>query len=67
MAVALTEQLLFGGELVQNKDIYKIATFSKPVLLHSINLFGKDTFQTKILLIMKYFLRAATFWKKLNF
>ena len=36
-------------ELVQNKDIYRTATFLKHVLLLSSNFFRTDTFSTKVL------------------
>ena len=57
----------FVEELVQNKDINSRATFSKQVLLHSINLFRTDTFSTKVLLQKRrYFFRTAIL-EKANF
>ena len=48
--VTLSEQLFFlMKELVQNKHIYRTATFLKRVFLHSSNFFRTDTFSTKVL------------------
>ena len=41
-------------ELVQNNDIYRIATFLNQVLLDSNNLFRTYTFSTKILFQKRY-------------
>ena len=42
-------------EVVQNKDIYRTATFLKQVLLHSNKFFRTDTFSTKALFQKRYF------------
>ena len=48
-AVTFRNNYLFGGGIVQNKDIYRRATFSKQVLLHSISIFRKATFWKKLI------------------
>ena len=77
-------QLIFGtaiffwGGIVQNKDIYRRATFSKQVLLHSIYFFRKATFWKKLILqksntpyhqlfLESCLFRAATFSKDATF
>ena len=66
-------------ELVQNKDIYRGATFSKQVNVHSINVFGtalrKRFFSEQLLFgkiphhllfLKSYFFRMAFFKKRLS-
>ena len=45
----------FMKELVQNKDIYRIVTFLKQILLHSNDFFRTDIFSTKVLFQKRYF------------
>ena len=65
---------LFGGGIVQNKDIYRRAASLKQVLLHSIDFFRKESFWKKLifqksnishypLFLESYFFRGATFSK----
>ena len=60
-------ELLSWEELVPNKDIYRRATFSNHVLLHSINFFRIDIFLTKVLIQKVFFLEQLRFKKKLIF
>ena len=54
-------------ELVQNKDIYRRATFAKQAILCSIKFFRTATFSTKLMFQKRYLLRKATFLQKLHF
>ena len=46
-AVTFRNSYLLGGGIVQNRDIYRRATFSKQILLHSINFFWRTIFWKK--------------------
>ena len=46
--VTFRNSYLLGGGIAQNKDIYRRPTFSKQVLLHSINFFRRDSFWKKL-------------------
>ena len=59
-------ELLLWEELVPNKDIYKRATFSNHVLLHSINFFRIDIFSRKVPIQNRYIFRTITFLEKAN-
>ena len=48
-AVIFRNSYLFGGGVVQNKEIYRRATFWKQVLLHSINILGEAAFWKKLI------------------
>ena len=68
--VTFWSSYLFGEEIVQTKDFYIIATFSKQVLLHSINYFRRATFREKAnyrLFLESYLFTAATFSKDVIF
>ena len=45
--VTFRNSYLFGGGIVQTEDIYRRATFSKQLLLQSINFFRRATFWKK--------------------
>ena len=48
-AVTFRNSYLSGGEIVQNKNIYSRATFSKMVLLYSIYFFRRATFWKELI------------------
>ena len=54
-------------ELVQNKYIYRRATFLKHVILYSIKFFRTATFSTKLIFQKRCLLRKAIFLEKLLF
>ena len=75
MLVNFRNSYLFGAGIVQNRDIYRRATFSNQVLLHSVNFFRKTTFWKKLmfqnsnilhylLLLESYLFTVATSSKK---
>ena len=77
-AVIFRNSYLFDGGVVQNKEIYRTATFSKQVLLHSMNILGKAAFWKKLIFqksnipyypifMESYIFRAATFQKSYFF
>ena len=77
-AVTFPNSYLFGGEIVQNKNIYRRVTFSKRVLLHSMHVFRKATFWKKLtsqksniphylLFLESYVFGVATFSKDATF
>ena len=77
-AVNLRNSYLFGAGIAQKKEIYRSATFSKQVLLHSIIIFRKATYWKKliiqksntlyyILFLESCLFRAVTFSKDATF
>ena len=77
-AVTFRNSFCFGGEIVSNKDIYRMTTFLKQLLLYSINFFRGVTFWKKLmfqksnipyylLFLRSCLFRAATFLKEATF
>ena len=49
-AVNFRNSYPFGGGIAQKKEIYRRATFSKQIILHSINIFRKATYWKKLII-----------------
>ena len=65
--VTFWNSYLFGRGIVQNKYIYRRATFSKQVLLHNINFFRKGKFWKKANFSVKQCSTLPTFSGELPF
>ena len=59
--VTVQNSCFFGEGIVQNKDIYRRAAFSKHVFLHSINYFRRATFWKKVNFYKKQYSVLSTF------
>ena len=71
-AITFRNSYIFGGAIVQNKEIYRRASFLKQVFPHTISFFRRGKFSKKLvfqkrniphylLLLESYLFRVATF------